>query len=603
MARFRFFLRLLRANLHLYLGGVVLLGMTLWMTLSIPRYLQEAIDLLSRQGDPGGSEFLGRITWILVFAVAIIVTRTGSRMLFFIPGREVEFMLKNRLLAHLSTLQRDYFMKNPTGGIISRINNDINGIRLTMGFGVLQLVSTLATLSLAPYYMYSTAPDLTLYCAIPIALAFLVLQGAMRRLRFEQLAQMKALQELSDFTVESYNGIDVLKTYRAYPWSEDRFDTLSDEVRSSGVRLSNIRAFFFPILNHLVNALKVMLILLGGAMVIRSEMTMGAFMAFSLYLTMMVPPLTGMTFMLFVMQRGITALASLEWVLNTEPGLPPVKPEAEAALPRELRRGLRVEGLRYAYPDDPEHPALEDVSFEVRPGEIVGIFGPVGCGKSTLVNLINRYLTPPPGAVLLDGIDVTGIGQARLREAVVTVTQDPFLFSMSIRENIAFGSGDGGDGMTLKQAVRSSALAPDVARFPEGLYTQVGEKGITLSGGQKQRIALARAMMKPSQLLILDDPLSAVDHETERYLISQIYGFQHSRSLLIVSHRVSVLERAHRIVVLERGRVTDMGSHRELIAREGSYRSAWLLQAERGLPAGPAAPEALPPGSASGRPA
>jgi ATP-binding cassette subfamily B protein len=592
MNRFRFFLRLLRQNLHWYLGGVVLLGLTLWMTLSIPRYLQEAIDLLSRQSDPGGSEFLSRITWILVFAVAIMFTRTASRMLFFVPGRQVEFELKNRLLEHLSTLQRDYFLQNPTGGIISRINNDINGIRLTMGFGVLQMVSTAATLTLAPYYMYVTSPQLTLYCALPIVLSFVVLQGAMRRLRHEQLTQMKALQDLSDFTVESYNGIDVLKTYRAYPWSESRFDALSDAVRSSGVRLSNIRAYFFPILNHLVNGLKVLLILVGGAMVIRSEMTMGAFMAFALYLTMMVPPLAGLTFMLFVMQRGLTALDSLEWVLNTDPGLPPVRPEAEAALPKTLRQGLRVEGVSFAYPDDPLHPVLENVSFEVAPGEIVGIFGPVGSGKTTLVNLINRYLTPPAGTLFLDGIDVTEISQARLRRAVVTVTQDPFLFSMSIRDNVLFSSG--AEGPPLELAVESAALAPDLARFPAGLDTQVGEKGITLSGGQKQRIALARAMMKPCDLLILDDPLSAVDHETERYLISQIYGFQHSRSLLIVSHRVSVLERAHRIVVLEAGRVMDAGSHRELIAREGTYRTAWELQSERGAPAAPPDASASP---------
>jgi ATP-binding cassette subfamily B protein len=513
--------------------------------------------------------------------VLIIVTRTASRMLFFIPGREVEFDLKNRLLEHLSTLQRDYFLNNPSGGIISRINNDINGIRLTMGFGVLQLVNTVATLSLAPYYMYQTSPRLTLYCALPIVVAFAVLQVAMRRLRHEQLVQMKALQDLSDFTVESYNGIDVLKTYRAYGWTEGRFGKLSGGVRDSGVRLSNIRAYFFPILSHLVNGLKVMLLSVGGVMVIQSEMTMGAFMAFSLYLTMMLPPLTGMTFMLFIMQRGFTALASLESVLLTDPGLPPVRAESEARLPPELAQGLRVEALTYAYPDAPTEPVLRNVSFDVRPGEIVGIFGPVGSGKTTLVNLINRYLIAPPGAIKLDGIDIREVRQELIRRHIVTVTQDPFLFSMTIRENVLFGSPSNGAEEPLEQAVTAASLQPDLSRFPAGLETLVGEKGITLSGGQKQRIALARAIMKACDLLILDDPLSAVDHETERYLIGRIYGFQHSRSLLIVSHRVSVLERANRILVLDDGVVAGTGSHEELIAREGVYRTAWLLQAEQ----------------------
>ena len=181
----------------------------------------------------------------------------------------------------------------------------------------------------------------------------------------------------------------------------------------------------------------------------------------------------------------------------------------------------------------------------------------------------------------MDGIDVTEIRQELVRRHVVTVTQDPFLFSMSIRDNVLFGTQSNGAGETLQQAISAASLQPDLSRFPAGLETLVGEKGITLSGGQKQRIALARAIMKPCDLLILDDPLSAVDHETERYLIGQIYGFQHSRSLLIVSHRVSVLEKANRIVVLDHGAVADIGTHDELISREGAYRTAWMLQAEQ----------------------
>jgi ATP-binding cassette subfamily B protein len=583
MDRFRFFLHLLWKNLLWYLAGMVMVGLTLWMTLAIPRYLQQAVDLLAQEGGAAGGEFAGRITWILLFSVLIIGSRTASRMLFFIPGRQVEFELKNRLLEHLSTLQRDYFLGNPTGGIISRVNNDINGIRLTMGFGILQLVNTAAMLSLAPYYMYQTSPRLALYCALPIVVAFAILQVAMRRLRFEQLAQMKALQDLSDFTVESYNGIDVLKTYRAFGWSERRFDGLSRGVRDSGVRLSNIRAYFFPILSHLVNGLKVMLVLVGGLLVIESGMTMGAFLAFALYLTMLVPPLTGMTFMFFILQRGFAALESMDAVLKTAPGLP--KARAGAGLPDLLERGLRVEALSYAYSDAPQEPVLRGVSFDVRPGEIVGVFGPVGSGKTTLVNLINRYLTAPPGTLRLDGVDITELPQEAVRRHVVTVTQDPFLFSMSIRDNVLFGSDRASGEDMLRQAVAAASLQPDLGRFPAGLDTLVGEKGITLSGGQKQRIALARAFMKPCDLLILDDPLSAVDHETERYLIGQIYGFQHSRSLLIVSHRISVLERATRIVVLEQGKVADIGTHDELISRDGAYRTAWLLQVERPTPA------------------
>ncbi|MBI3992818.1 MAG: ABC transporter ATP-binding protein [Candidatus Lambdaproteobacteria bacterium] len=581
MDRVRFLLSLLREHALSYLGGLLMLGLTLWMTVGIPRYLQEAIDLLSAEAGANSAAFLSRIGWVLGFAVAVVFTRTASRMAFYTPGRRVEFDLKNRMLAHLTRLQRGFFLENPSGAIISRINNDIGGVRMMLGFGLMQLCNSIGTLTLAPYYMYRISPWLTLFCALPIVVAFLALQAGLRRLRHEQLVQMKSMQDLSDFTVESYNGLNVLSAYRAFPWAEHTFATHSGAVRDSSIRMSNVRAYLMPVLMNIVNGMKVLLIFWGGLMVVRGEMTMGGLLAYALYLSMLVPPLMGLTFMLFMLQRGFTALVSLERIFKTVPDVPPVQPAAEAALGERLREGLRVSHLTFAYPDEPGHPRLRDVSLEVRPGEIVGIFGPIGSGKTTLVNVINRYLNPPPGRITLDGVDITAIGQGRLRRHVVTVTQEPFLFSDSIRDNIRFGSEADGEGPVL-DTVHAAALEADLARFPAHLDTMVGEKGITLSGGQKQRISLARSMLKPCDVLILDDVLSAVDHETERFLVEQIYAFRHARSLLIVSHRLSVLERAQRIVVLDEGRVADVGTHDELIRRPGSYREAYLLQAEHG---------------------
>lgn len=580
MNRLRFLLSLLVRHAASYALGVVAIGLTLWMSLAIPRFLQDAIDILESNPDPAGDAFLGKILWILFFAVAIIFVRTASRLLFFTPGRKVEYQLKNDLLRHLTRLQRDYFLANPTGSIISRINNDINGVRMLMGFGLMGLVNSVGMLSLAPIYMYQISPRLTLYVALPIAVAFMLLQVAVRKLRAEQMKQMKAMQDLSDFTVESYNGIDVLKSFRGFVWAQGQFEAQSRSVRDSAIRMSNIRAFFLPLLTHIANGLKVMLVLVGGVMVINNELSIGGFMAYALYLAMLVPPLMGMTWMMFVIQRGVTALVSLEQVFNTLPGLPAVNPQARQALPSVLQEGLEVRGLTHAYADDPHHPVLSDLSFQVRPGEIVGVFGGIGSGKSTLVNLINGYLSPPPGTVTLDGLDVNDLGQDLLREHVVTVTQEPFLFSESVRENIAFAAQEATDD-EVALAARHAALDTDINLFPQGMETLVGEKGITLSGGQKQRISLARTLLKPCDLLVLDDVLSAVDHETERYLIERIYQFEHARSLLLISHRISALERASRILVLEAGRMVDQGTHEELIQREGDYRQAWLFQSEQ----------------------
>ncbi len=627
LQRFRYLLGLVREHAWSLGAGAGFLALTLWMSLAIPRYLQEAIDLLA--ADRSGSEVLVKVWLILGFAVAMVLTRSVSRMLFLVPGRRVEFDLKNRLLAHLLNQDREYFLANPTGELISRINNDINGVRMLLGMGTMMLIQTAGTLTLGPWYMYRISPGLTLYCALPIAVGFLVLQVAVQRMRRNQLWQMKALQELSDFTVESYGGLDPLKSFRGLGWAERRFGALSGEVRDAGLEMATVRAWFFPLLTHLVNGLKVLLVLVGGFAVVAGEITIGGFTAFMVYLSMLVGPLMGATFMMFLLQRGMTGLGSLLEVFAAEPARPAPRPGA--TLPARLAEGLSVDRLRFAYPDEPDRPVLDGVSLRVAPGEVVGVFGPVGSGKSTLVNLLNQYLAAPPGAVRLDGVDVRDIEAKELRRHVVTVTQDPFLFSDTLQANVAFGvdertartdrkararsragTGSGrapdpghrdaemGDGAKadgphpvgsavagaepgpldalVERAVADAALDPDLARMPAGVRTVVGERGITLSGGQKQRVALARAMLKPCDLLILDDVLSAVDHDTERVLVDRIHTLTTARSILVVSHRISVLERADRVVVLDRGRVVDEGRHRELAARAGPYREAWRRQ-------------------------
>ena len=625
--RFRYLLRLVGEHAWSLGAGAGFLALTLWMSLAIPRYLQEAIDLLA--GDRSGGDVLARVWFILGFAVAMVLTRTVSRMLFLVPGRRVEFDLKNRLLAHLLGQDREYFMANPTGALISRINNDINGVRMLLGMGTMMLIQTVGTLTLAPWYMYRISPGLTIYCALPIAVGFLVLQVAVQRMRRNQQWQMRALQELSDFTVESYGGLDPLKSFRGLGWADRRFAALSGAVRDAGLAMVTMRAWFFPLLTHLVNGLKVLLVLVGGFAVVAGEITIGGFTAFMVYLSMLVGPLMGATFMMFLLQRGMTGLGSLLEVFAAAPSRPTPRPGA--TLPARLAEGLVVEGLRFAYPDEPGRPVLDGVSLRVASGEMVGVFGPVGSGKTTLVNLLNHYLEAPPGAVWLDGVDVRDLEPRELRQHVVTVTQEPFLFSDTLQANVAFGIDEGGaevaretgagerdeagprgerDGgrkgteaaggpkaggpqtsvatvsrgepdpldALVERAAADAALGPDLARMPAGVRTVVGERGITLSGGQKQRVALARAMLKPCDLLILDDVLSAVDHDTERVLVERIHTLTKARSILVVSHRISVLERADRVVVLDRGRVIDAGHHLELAARDGPYREAWRRQ-------------------------
>jgi ATP-binding cassette subfamily B protein len=571
-----FFLSLMREHFVSYLLGTALLAATLWMTFAVPRYVAEGIDILAGASTEQDIDAFSAKVWlILIFAVAIVVVRTGSRLFFFVPGRRVEFDLKNRLMVHLCTLQRSYYLDNPSGAIISRLNNDINGVRMLLGAGLMRVLTSVGTLSLAPYYMYQISPQLTLYCALPLVVGFIIVQTALNKMRAKQVLQMAHLRQLSEFTVESFSGVDVLKAYRTYSWAEQRFAEMSEKIRDIAIYMSAIRAYCMPLLLHLTNGLKMLLLLLAGAMVIRQELSIGDMSAYLLYLSLLVVPLVGMTFMLFILQRGFTSLGSLLEVLDSESGVPAHDPDA--VVDETLQQGLQLRDLTFAYSDDPASAVLQNINLDIGPGQVVGLFGSIGSGKSTLVNLINGYLLPPPDSIFLDGVDVLDLGQTVLRSHVVTVAQDPFLFSETIRSNIALAVEDGDD-PRVDAAATAAALGSDLQRMPDGLQTVVGEKGVTLSGGQKQRVALARALVEPRELVLLDDVLSAVDHDMERTLVEAIYGFVSGRSTLLVSHRISALERADRIFVLNDGRIVDEGTHLELIARPGPYQSAWNLQ-------------------------
>ena len=442
------------------------------MTFAIPRYVADAIDVLAAQDSFDADTFEAYVWLILAFATITVVVRTGSRLAFFVPGRRVEYDLKNRMLAHLCRLQRDYYLANPSGAIISRVNNDINGVRMLLGAGFMRALLSIGTLSLAPIYMYQISPRLTLYCTVPLVIGFIIVQSGIRAMRRLQVQQMQELRSLSEFTVESLNGIDVLKAYRAFDWSEASFRSWSEKVRDTSIRMSILRAYYMPLLMHLTNALKVALLIVGGTMVISEDMSPGDFTAYMLYLSLLVAPLLGMTFMLFILQRGFTSLGALMDVLFADPGVKRIE-SSGVSMPND-EPALRVDHLSFSYPDDVETRVLDDISFTVQSGEVVGIFGAVGAGKSTLLDLINGYLSVPEGTVFVNGEDVLALGHNKLREQIVTVSQEPFLFSDTIRNNIALQVDP--EDERLEPAARAAALATDLARMPSGLQPWSGKK-------------------------------------------------------------------------------------------------------------------------------
>ena len=560
--------------------GILFIFATNWLAVTIPTYLKLSVDILSQGKDHLRSNVDHLYHYLLVMfalAVLVIVVRTCSRIFFFNPGRAIEYQLKNDLFAHLTRLQRNYYDQNETGSIISRLQNDITGVRLICGFGLMQFFNIIASLSLTPYKMWQISPHLTLYCVVPVLVVFLIVRIGMKVVVGHTRERMTRLQSLSAFIVSSLSGIDVIKNYGLRTWSEQEFARHNQGLLNQSLRISFVRSFLMPILVNLENILKVLVLMVGGVYVIQGHLTIGEITAFIAYTGLLTMPLMGLGWLTTLYQQGMVGMTSLETIINAKTpheGLQDLPDETAKSL---FDQGLTVKNLTFAYADE---PVLTDISFSIFPGQTVGILGKIGAGKSSLVNCLNRYLEPPPGTVFLGGKDILELSFEDLRRSVRTVSQDVFLFSESVEQNILFGqsTGEHPGADKLQQVIHESALSEEIERFPEQLDTLVGEKGIMLSGGQKQRISLARSMMEPCDLLILDNILSAVDYETERFLLGEILKRKHSKSLLIVSHRVQALEDADLILVLEEGHLVDQGTHEELIARPGLYRQTWQLQ-------------------------
>ena len=569
--------------------GLVCLVATNLLTVAIPGFVEQAIDALEEgRGVPG---VRGWALAMFAAGLGIVVVRTLSRTLFFNPGRTVEFDVKNAMFARLVDLPRSFYETMGPGDIMSRGTNDTNSVRALAGFATLQLFNVVLLLALTLFRMILIDVWLTLVCAVPLGIAALILRHGIRSMYGLVIRAQKQIALLSDRVLETYNGVGVLQTYGAMAGAAARFDGANEGLLDIGLGLIRIRSWLLPVVSVVGSICVVLLLVVGGPRVVGGDLTLGALAALSVYVGILVTGLTSLGWLVNSVQRGWVALERVHDVLNAEGG----RPEAQAEMPRPGPRGYAVDvrDLTFRHPVQRdgarETPALDGVSFHVAAGETVGIFGLTGAGKSTLLDVLARVYDPPTGTVWMDGVDMTSVPVRDLWRRVGYVTQEPYLFSRTVLENIALEEGrqiaDSGEvPSSVLEAVADAALSPDMDVLPKGLRTIVGERGITLSGGQRQRVALARAFYREFDLLLLDDVLSAVDHATEAQLIDAIYrriggeaGEPHTA--LIVSHRISVLAKADRILVLDEGRIVGEGKHADLVKdRFGPYARAWALQ-------------------------
>lgn len=547
-----------------YAGGLTALLFRGVLAAAVPLLIGRAVDELAA----GQQEAAVNTVWLLLgIAACKGIAQYAMRWILITISRDIEYDLRNDLSAHLVTLDRAFYERYRTGDLMARVTNDLAQVRSLLGPGLMYTAEITVVIAAVLSIMAWTDWLLTLVIFAPMPLISLVV-GYFGRRTHEQFQTVQ--QRFSGISVrvqEHLAGLRMLRAYNQGPAEVGRFDAANSDYVAASLGLIRIWRTFYPLLELLVGLTGIGLLGFGSWRVLQGEMTVGTFTMFIYFLAMLAWPMIGMGVVVNITQRGVASLGRLNELLNHRPR---IADGLDVSRSHEYVRGtIEWRSVSVQYPNA-SGQAVRDVSLSVREGESLAIIGPVGSGKSTLASLVPRLYDPTQGEVLIEGVSVRRLPLDVLRRQIGYVPQETFLFSRTIADNIRLGRPDA-SADEVREAARVSLLGTDEDNFPDGLDTLVGERGITLSGGQKQRVALARALVRDPSVAVLDDATSSLDAETEHALLERMRLATRNRTLLIVTHRVSSARLADRIAVMDAGRVVDVGSHEELLARGGLY--------------------------------
>ena len=556
---------------------------------------REAIDGIAA---PEGHQRLTRaVSWILLFAVLHGTFRYFSRRSLLVAARRVEFALRRDVFDHVIRLPLSFFGATPTGDVMSRMTNDVSAVWLFLGPGLMMLTGTVISYVLALCFMVRISLLLTVVSLVLAPLIILVSKEYGKRFHRLYRKVQETLARMNATLQENISGIRLVKAYGLEEREEGRFAQDCDEYMRRNVSVAKTSAVFHGAIGFLAGGGVALVLMIGGWLVIDGRLTLGGFVAFNAYLAMLSFPTMALGWVINLVQRGGSAMGRINEFLRLPAELSVRETEALTAAiaareacdtygptgNRPLAGGdraaptLEARNLSFSYPAEGRGEALRNISFSVRPGEVVGLVGPTGGGKSTLLSLILRLYPVPPGTVFFEGRDVNDIPLGGLRRSIALVAQDPFLFSDTVLSNICFGLA-APDAEAARRAAGQARLLAEIEEMPDGFDTVIGERGISLSGGQKQRATIARALCTGARILLMDDALSSVDAETEQEIFEEILALRGGRTILFSTHRMSSLSRCDRILVLSGGRVAEEGTHDELLSRRGEYFDLYSRQ-------------------------
>ncbi|WP_296701655.1 ABC transporter ATP-binding protein [Algoriphagus sp.] len=547
-------------------------------------YVVESFSIFKPLEQGGVGENVKEIflQFVLVFGVLILVMALLRGFFLFlirqtiiIMSRRIEYDMKNEIFEHYQNLPLSFYRKNSTGDLMARITEDVSRVRMYLGPAIMYGLNLLILFPLVISYMISVNPELTLYSLLPLPVLSLSIYFVNNLINERSEKIQRSLSGLSTFVQEAFSGIRVIKAFVREEDTARDFEKASEDYKVKSIRLTKVNALFFPIIMALVGISTIITVYVGGMQVISGQIGYGVIAEFILYVNMLTWPVTSLGWVTSIVQRAAASQTRINEFLDQKNDI-----LSTENLEREISGQIKVENLSFVYPDS-GIKALDNVSFEIKAGQTLGIIGTTGSGKSTIANLLMRMYDPSSGSIKIDNESIEKYKLSSLRKQIGYVPQDVFLFSDSIGNNIAFGLDEANEAI-IHKAAQDADVYQNIIDFPKGFQTMLGERGITLSGGQKQRVSIARAIAKEPKILILDDCLSAVDTKTENVILNALKKIMKNRTSVIISHRVSSAKLADQIIVLDDGKIVEKGNHKSLMAEKGVYAELYEKQTQAG---------------------